>query len=161
MEEVIHQLAKSDHWIPAFPLDGRNSYGTFILSILGVWLFVFIILGATHRVMSASSFMVLLGVLILAYVSTWALSHWVNNPMGDGYLTDREKAFSAIIDAWNAKKTDKDLKMEVGRYGAYLTLRFITPVKKLGAFIMHFKRLSDKEKAQDKAKRKNTQEEDF
>lgn len=158
LEEVIQQLYKNSYWIPAFPLDGRSSYGATILALLGVWLLVFVILGATHKVLSASGALVICGTLLFAYVATWGAAYWVNNPIGDTYLTEREREFNTIIDEWNKKNADKEYKLETGRYGAYLCLRFQTPVKKLGAFLMHFKRQHDREKEKDKPKRSPTQD---
>lgn len=146
MEQVIYELYKNSYWIPAFPLDGRNSYGTTIVAILTVWLLVFFLLGATHRVISASAALVGGGALLLAYVASWGVTLWVNAPISDSYLHEREREFNTIVDAWNAKYHDKDFKLEVGRYGAFLCLRFQTPIKKLGAFLMHYKRIQEREK---------------
>lgn len=96
--------------------------------------------------LSASSALVSAAALLFAYVASWGATHWVNNPISDTYLHEREREFNRIVDAWNAKHHDKDYKIEVGRYGAYLCLRFQTPIKKLGAFLMHYKRLHEREK---------------
>lgn len=146
VEEVVYELYKNSHWIPAFPLDGRSSYGTIIVSILAIWLLVFMVLGATHRVIDSNGALITLGCLLLAYVVSWGLTHWVNSPISDSYLHEREREFNRVIDAWNSKHHDKDYKIEVGRYGAFLCLRFQTPIKKLGAFLMHYKRQQEREK---------------
>lgn len=160
VEALIKELYDCTHWIPAFPLDGRNSYGFMITAILAVWLLVFVILGFTHKVIGASGFLVICGSLLFAYVASWAAAYWVNNPIGDEYLTEREREFNRIVDLWNTKHQARDFKIEVGRYGAYLSLRFQSPVKKLGAFLMHFKRQHDKEKEQKKTKRGETGKDD-
>lgn len=150
VEAVIQDLYKSEYWIPAFPLDGRNSYGATIIAILAVWLLVFVLLGATHRVLTASSALVAGGALLLAYLASWAAQYWTNGPISDSYLHEREKAFNQVVDAWNKAKKNHDCSLEVGRYGAYICLRFQAPVKKLGAFLMHIKRQHDREKEKPK-----------
>lgn len=156
IEGVIQDFHKTDHWIPAFPLDGRSSYGTFIVSILAIWLIVMMLLGATHKVLTASGALVCGGALLLAYVCSWGISYWVNSPISDTYLTEREREFNKIVDEFNKKNDAKDYKLEVGRYGAYVILRFNTPIKALGNFLMHSKRLQERDKEREKLKDQKT-----
>ena len=70
----------------------------------------------------------------------------VNVPLSDNYLNERERNFNKVIDEFNERNAEKGLRIEAGRYGAYIALKFQTPIKKLGVFLMHTKKQQEKEK---------------
>lgn len=153
IEKVIYELNKSEYWIPAFPNDGRASNGCLIIGVLLFWVAVFLILGGIHQVTSISSNVVTVCVLLLAYIAAKGAYYWAHNPIGDEYLMKREKAFIDIAERFNSENAEKSFKIEVGRYGAYIALRFSAPVKKLGAMLMHYQRTYKHQKEEDISKK--------
>lgn len=152
IEKVIFELNKSEYWIPAFPNDGRASNGCLIMGVLLFWVSVFLILGGIHQVMGTSSILVTACVLLLAYIAAKGAYYWAQNPIGDEYLMKREKAFIDIAERFNSENAAKSFKIEVGQYGAYIALRFSTPVKQLGSMLMNYQRTYKHQKEEDISK---------
>lgn len=149
VEKLVYEMQKSEYWIPAFPNDGKMPSGLVILVILGLWLALFLVLGGIHLVIGLSSILLTAGALLLAYVWSWASYYWIHSAIGDEYLIKREKAFIGLAERYNSANLEKNFKVEVGRYGAYIALRFNAPIKKLGALLMLYQRVYSNQQQKD------------
>lgn len=159
VEKVIYEMQNTHYWIPAFPNDGRTSYGWVIVVALSLWLGVFLFLGGAHHVTGLSAIIYTAGACLLAYLIGFGAYYWAHNPIGDKYLIKREKTLIDVAEAFNIAKLDREFKLEVGRYGAYIALRFSTPIKQLGALLLQYHRVYKKHKENDN--QKQTQEADL
>lgn len=152
IEKVVYEMNKSAYWIPAFPNDGRAGHGMIIMLVLLIWVSVMSLLGATHKVIGLDAILYVAGALLLGYIIGIGGYYWANNSIGDTYLHQREKAFIDIAEAFNKDVKDKSCKIEIGRYGAYITLRFSSPIKQLGALLMEYQRVYKNQKQKDQEK---------
>lgn len=153
IEKVVYEMQKSEFWIPAFPNDGKAASGWIIVMVLGLWVSVFLLLGGIHQVLGLSAFLVTAGALLLAYVISVGAYYWAHNDIGDQYLTKREKSLIDVAEKFNAENSSRGFKIEIGRYGAYIALRFGTPIKQLGAMLMQYQRIYKKSKEADNIKK--------
>lgn len=153
IEKLIYELNKSEYWIPAFPNDGRTSHSWIIVTVLCIWLFLFLFLGGTHQVTGLAAFLVTAGALLLAYLLAVGAYYWAHNPISDIYLNKRERAFIDVVEKFNTANSDRDFKVEVGRYGAYIALRFNAPIKQLGAMLMNYHRVYKQQQSKAEAKK--------
>ena len=136
LSELFNELVKSHFWIPKFPIECRKHYGFMISLFVLLWVGVFLLIGGTHYVLGGAAFLAGGGALLLGIIVAQFGSYVMNSTLEESYLHDREKDFMKICDSWNLKYKPKGLQIEVGRYGAYLTLEFKKSCNSLGKFLM-------------------------
>ena len=161
IEKFFYQLQKSEFWIPCFTSDGRENHGAIIAMILCVWLLAILLLGGFHRVIGVTDAIIAVSVTLLAYVMSIGISYWANDPLGVGYLKLRQNSFQEAARNFNSEHQGKGVQMEIGRYGAYIGLRFDSPIRDLGVMISQYKKLYNERKEKEKEQLQNHQEEEI
>lgn len=149
IEKVVYEMQKSEYWIPCFTSDGRAGHGYVIAVVMALWIVSMLALGGFHNVIGLTCLLVSSAFTLLACFAAWGISVWVSEPLRDTYLNQREKNFTNVVEQFNNQKQGQGVKLEVGRYAAYLILRFSLPIRDLGVVMMHYARLRTQKKEEE------------
>lgn len=155
LNELFSQLSDTPYWIPKFPTEFRAHSGVIISWITAFYVAVMLFLGGTHQVLGVGAFLAAIGALILALIAGRVGAALLETKLEANYLSQREREFVTICEAWNVKMSSKGVKIEVGRYGSYLVLEFKKCLVGLGKFLMKAKKIKaniDKRKQEERLK---------
>lgn len=140
---LFNDLSKSHYWIPKFPTEFRSHVGIVISIITIIWVSVFLFLGGTHYVIGVGGLLAAVAALVFALIAGRVMSTFIGSVLEASYLNNREKEFLNICDDWNEKMKEKGVRLDVGRYGAYIVLEFKKCLVGLGKYLMKAKKISE------------------
>lgn len=141
LNELFTSMYDSTHWIPTYPDEFREHWGTTISIAVFVFVALMLFIGGIQKVCTLTSLFFSVGTMIVVFILGKLIGGYIMSSKGQTYLIERERIFTQLCDDWNEKHKSTGVHAETGKYGAYIIIQFNTPLKTMGKFLMQVQKV--------------------